>query len=222
VDDVIPLAVRSVFLDNSSSVKPDDITPGFNISQNDSDISVDSSQEALASFLCRDVQELSDNEIPIDSENPTATVSWLESYDSQTLRDKQLADSDLCQVITWLENKVSPKKDELYLCSPAVKALWLCKKQLVLKSGVLYYHWEGPEQTKLRLVVPLALKEEVLFLCHDAKPSGHLGQTKTLSRLKKSFLWHNMGQDCKVYVSSCKTCNENKKQNVHNRAALQP
>ena len=80
--------------------------------------------------------------------------------------------------------------NELYLSSPAVKCFWLTRSQLKLVDGVLLYQWVG-ENTNL-LMVPQSMRSEILEGCHDCPTSGHLGQCKTLSRVKKSFLLHEM------------------------------
>jgi transposase InsO family protein len=205
VDDIVPLAVR-VVTDDTNHTSPNLTPPGG------------------FSFPISHSSQGEDDTIEIDQESGEnqsfCETNWLATYTPGELREKQLLDSDLKPLITYLETKNVPKQFKLFLSSPASKALWLCRKQLVLKSGVLYYRWENPVEAHLRLVVPSSLKQEVLFFCHDAKSAGHLGQTKTLLRLKQSFLWHNMAQDCRLYVASCSVCNKNKKQCVKPKASL--
>ena len=76
-----------------------------------------------------------------------------------------------------------------------------------------------PEQ-KLCLIVAHSLRADVLKHCHDSKVAGHLGQQKTIERVKQSFLWHHLHSDCLEYVRSYNVCNQNKKANVNPRAAL--
>ena len=89
--------------------------------------------------------------------------SWVECYTPEQLRDHQLRDSNLAMIIGWLESRWEPDQSELLLASPGVKNLWLCKTQLEVKNGVLFYKWENPSSTKLRLVVPKSLVDEVLI-----------------------------------------------------------
>ena len=53
------------------------------------------------------------------------------------------------------------------------------------------------------------------------KTAGHLGQTKTLLKLKQHFLWHNMTHDCENYVKASPICNQNKKANIRSKYALE-
>ena len=145
---------------------------------------------------------------------------WLPRYTPTELRDLQLKDPDLGKIIPWLESDSKPPLEELYLCSKSVKRLWLNRSQLELQRGVLYYRWERDLPSWL-LVVPTALREEVLGGCHDCPTSGHLGQTKTLERVKRSFYWPEMTLDVHLYVRSCATCSKNKKSKTKPRAHLQ-
>ena len=56
--------------------------------------------------------------------------NWIAQYSSQELRERQEQDSNLEPIIRWLSQDTIPH--ELYLQSPAVKHLWLCKDQLQL------------------------------------------------------------------------------------------
>lgn len=40
---------------------------------------------------------------------------------------------------------------------------------------------------------------------------SHLGQAKTLTKLRKVTIWHGMATDCKLYVVLCHVCNKQKK-----------
>ena len=142
------------------------------------------------------------------------TVSnWMESLSSLELRRAQIEDQDIGIVVNWLEHLYEPSTRELQLCGPETRALWLTKDQLKLKNGVLYYSWANRLDRSDCLVVPKELRQRVLYFCHDSKGSGHLGQTKTLDRLKQRFYWHGMSRDSDIYVKSCANCNQNKKSN---------
>ena len=141
-------------------------------------------------------EEILSPEFPMSEES-----IWLPRYTSAELREAQQADPDLQQMFSWLEDKVTPTVHELYLSSPALKHFWLTRSQLKIVDGVLRYQWVG-DNTKL-LMVPQSMRAEILEGCHDCPTSGHLGQRKTLSRVKKSFLWHEMRQDVIEYVRTC-------------------
>ena len=84
----------------------------------------------------------------------------------------------------------------------------------------MYYDWSYHEGRSSCLVVPHSLRQKVLYYCHDSKDSGHLGQSKTLDRLKERFYWYGMTRDSDIYVKQCSICNQNKKRNRTPRSPL--
>ena len=89
------------------------------------------------------------------------------------------------------------------------------------KDGVLYYSWTNVVGHSDCLIIPEEYRPRVLYFCHDSKGSGHLGQTKTLDRLKQRFYWYGMSKDSNIYVKQCSNCNKNKKGNRLPRSALE-
>ena len=142
------------------------------------------------------------------------------SYDSKELRDKQLQDPDLADVITWLESGVEPSQADLGLSSGSTKHYWQLKSQLRLKKGVLFYQWEDPLEPALLLVVPQVLKPEVLQHCHDTRDAGHTGERNTYLRLKHAFYWYRMRSDAENYVRTCAACSLSKKPQRYKKAPL--
>ena len=99
--------------------------------------------------------------------------------------------------------------------------MWLTRDQLKFKDGVLYYSWTNVVGRSDCLIVPEEFRPRVLYFCHDSKGSGHLGQTKTLDRLKLRFYWYGMSKDSDIYVKQCSNCNKNKKGNRLPRNGLE-
>ena len=199
VDDVVPLAVKN----------PVGSVRHIQLEDDDQSSKLDSTS----------LSQPTDN-ADVDVENTSQSKgdsyaitnsNWIAQYSSQELRERQEQDSNLEPIIRWLSQDTEPIPHELYLQSPAVKHLWLCTDQLQFQDNVLFYRWDDKIDRKLVLVVPKSLKEEILQLCHDTITAGHLGEKKTLARVKRSFLWYGMAKDVKVYVSSCRTCSMNKK-----------
>ena len=155
-----------------------------------------------------------------EGEEPDGSgTDWFTSYSLQELHGHQEEDADLQPLLSWLGSAEEPATDVLQLQSPATKHLWLCRSQLSLEHGVLYYKWEDVTPRRC-FVVPRSLRDEVLRQCHDVRLAGHLGQTKTIEIAKKSFFWYNMSTDCKNYVASCAACSVHKKPRVWPRAGL--
>ena len=75
-----------------------------------------------------------------------------------------------------------------------------------MENGILYYVWKGIPEDRLLLIVPQNLKSEVLTHCHDHKLGGHLGQEKTLAKVRQSFFWYQMILGCTLHVKTCSVC----------------
>ena len=70
-------------------------------------------------------------------------------------------------------------------------------------------------------VVPETMKEEVLRDLHEGVMGGHLGEDKTLEKVKERFYWPGYHNDVKNWVNTCSDCAARKTPIPRNRAALQ-
>ena len=77
------------------------------------------------------------------------------------------------------------------------------KYQITKKDDFWYYN-------KNLLVVPSVLRPHVLAQCHDSLQSAHMGVTKTLKNVQRSFWWPGYRQDVTLYVKHCLSCARNK------------
>ena len=159
-------------------------------------------------------------DVQLNSPNDSGSSNWVEGYTPGQLRDFQLLDPNIELVMLWLEGDYEPSRRELLLTSPETRALWSCRDCLSISNGVLFYAWSEHPQlgTRSCIVIPQALRQEVLHGCHDSRSAGHLGMEKTLNRLKDRFYWYGMTRDSDLYVKGCKVCNRNKKGNRTPRA----
>ena len=156
----------------------------------------------------------------IDSSGAQTISNWMEGLSRLELREAQTQDPNIGLVMNWLEHSYEPTTRELQLTGPETRSLWLTRDQLKLQQGILYYSWSNCDYRSDCLVVPAELRPRVLYNCHDSKGSGHLGQDKTLDKLKQRFYWYGMSRDSDIYVKQCSTCNKNKKGNRKPRGAL--
>ena len=74
--------------------------------------------------------------------------------------------------------------------------------------------------TWLQLVVPHTLREEVLEELHAGALEGHLGEEKTLYKVKERFYWSGMQQDVRDWCQTCETCATRKRAPKKNLAPL--
>ena len=139
--------------------------------------------------------------------------TWVDQFSSEDLRDMQMKDETVGQLLRWIEADYTPSQADLALASPAVKYFWLLRRQLVLISGVVYYRQIDvlATQPEKVLVTPATLHRMLLEHCHDLPGAGHMGMNKTLERLKRYAIWYKMQDSYLVYVKGCQICNRQKK-----------
>ena len=177
--------------------------------QSDSDSQSDSEEEGILEVPAHG----GSREILVDSlKDGLPEECWLPIYNAAEVRRMQEDDAVTGQLLRWLEQSHLPSQHELFLAGEAVKHFWLSRDRLRIHSRILYYAWEnlsGPHG--LRLMLPRVLVSKVLEHHHDHKTGGHFYLEKTLSRVKTSYMWYGMQQDCLLYVRTCSTCSKNKK-----------
>ena len=61
-----------------------------------------------------------------------------------------------------------------------------------------------------KIVVPPALRYNILRLFHDTKTGGHLGRNKMYSKMTKRFWYKGCSIDCRNFVKSCFLCRSTK------------
>uniref|UniRef100_A0A5S6R0G6 RNA-directed DNA polymerase n=1 Tax=Trichuris muris TaxID=70415 RepID=A0A5S6R0G6_TRIMR len=82
-----------------------------------------------------------------------------------------------------------------------------------------WYHTDG--SIRLQLVVPKEMIPQVLHQCHAAATAGHLGEEKTLARVREQFYWPGYRADVKRYIKTCWECNARDDPVPKGRAPLQ-
>ena len=86
-------------------------------------------------------------------------------------------------------------------------------KQLELEDGVLYRKYSpGPRQeTTLLKILSKHLVPEVLKQLHEDPLAGHLGEDKTIARVRTRYYWHNFTRDILEFIESCTSCQRRKR-----------
>lgn len=121
-----------------------------------------------------------------------------------------------------------PKIDEIV---PVADDVWYIKKceevesnpgkfpGWKLEDGKLYKYLvprshQPSDVLDWKLVIPENKREEILYDCHDAPTSGHLGTFKTINRVTQFYYWPSMRKEITNYVRNCKICGAQKASNA--------
>ena len=137
------------------------------------------------------------------------------------IRESQLADPVLGPVLQSKESGQKPTAKETKPLSRTSRRLFQLWDHLRIKNGVLFREFLGPqEDLVLQLVVPADRREEVLRDLHEGAFGGHLGEEKTLARLKERFYWPGHFRDVREWCRTCAKCAARKTPAPKNRAQL--
>lgn len=139
-------------------------------------------------------------------------TAFLGVLDMSAIAQQQREDPELLELIHYLKGK-SPK-------APKIFARLL--SSFCLRSEVLYKRNFSSIGATYLLVVPTALRPEVLRACHNEATSGHLGYTRTLARVQQRYYWPRLNAAVKHHVRACLDCQRRKSPPTKPAGLLQP
>ncbi len=137
------------------------------------------------------------------------------------VREKQLEDELTGMFLRAKEAKSRPSNQQAQQMSPSARHLLQIWDQLVVYQGRLYRQFENDDAVTLQLVLPASLREEALRDLHEGAMGGHLGEDKTLGRLRERFNWPGFHNDVCEWIRKCSRCAMRKTPAPKNRAPLQ-
>ena len=109
---------------------------------------------------------------------------------------EQMDDVDVNKIVQLLK----PNKLSTYMAremdSSAIQILLRCKKDLILKNGLLYQRTtlKNHLEPVVQFVLPKRFICKVILACHD--DNGHLGMERTLGLLQEGFFLAQNGGRC--------------------------
>ena len=138
--------------------------------------------------------------------NAIAQEVWLPAYPKGELKKAQQADEGVQELLLWLRSATRPAPQQLEGKPFDTRYYRSRFDELVLVEGILYInsYGENGDITGTRLVVPRAMRPEVLRACHDEPACGHLGVAKTLNKLIARLHWLKMKRQWRIGVARAK------------------
>ena len=118
--------------------------------------------------------------IQVDAVDATDT---LPEYGSAEIASLQTFDPVLSRVIYWMNNEEKPTSRDLKAENKSVRKLLKQKDKLRITDGVLYRDVEDETEPIRQVLLPAALKQNVLESLHNH--AGHQGVERTSSLVKK-------------------------------------
>ena len=163
--------------------------------------------DALSRLPCRQCGRQAEDTIASIS---SPTISG--GYSSDEIRRMQLDDKCLGELLQAKESSQKPSQDYSRSQSPEYRRLYQQWDQLIVHEGVLlrYYAQPNEKMSWLQLIVPQPLRSDIVREAHQGISGGHLGQEKTLHRIKQRFYWPGYFNDVRNWCASCHSCTTRK------------
>ena len=156
-------------------------------------------------------------------ELPVPTVSAYDILGDPTarIRDAQRRDPDLADLISYLETWTLRTDDGSARC-----LLLTVDDYFLSPDGLLFHLWTPPAHrrpsTIQQLVIPTAMRYEILTWGHDDPTAAHFGTTKTYEKLRSRYYWRKMFSDVQHWCRSCADCAMHKTPHNQHKAPLPP
>ena len=148
-------------------------------------------------------------------------ADWLPA-DNDKIRMAQSQDEEISLVHHWLVQDRRPDWKDISHLSTSIKHYWALWDSLILQNGLVYrrkFHDTAGVETYL-LLVPKSLRKEVMKLLHNNITAGHLGVTRTVTRIKDRFDWPSLREDVENWCRACTECQRAKNVTRKPRAKL--
>ena len=143
-------------------------------------------------------------------------------YSSDKMKTAQASDSTITTVKSWITAQNTPKTAGGL--SPDLKTYRSSINRLKIENDVLFRSWERNtcENPQWLVCVPENLQEEIINMCHSPPTSGHLGDVKTLQRIRTAFYFPKMELKTKLHVAACHVCIKRRRPHKNNKAPITP
>ena len=118
------------------------------------------------------------------------------------------ADNDTSQIVSSILNSEQLSDIALQKLNVTYKHGIVNKLFQILEDKLVYYERTLTSSSCiLRIVVPSFLRRDLFSAYHASSTGGHMGEYKTLYRLKFRFFWPRMRKDIKAWIKVCAHCN---------------
>ena len=135
----------------------------------------------------------------------------LGGHNPEEIHRLQLEDNIIGPVLRAVEKNEKPLPAQIKTMCPESRRLFQQFDQLKIKDSQLYRRFHDPKDPResgehLQLVVPNVLKKDLLQELHAGVASGHLGEEKTMSRLRERFYWPGQWNAVQDWCRTCAVC----------------
>lgn len=145
----------------------------------------------------------------------------LSEHSTQDLHKLQLDDPTTRAVLQAVEKDQHLEPDVIARGGPEVRRLVQLWGRLMVEEGLLKRKYDNVKgQISWTQLVPRLLREEIMQELHAGSLEGHLGEDRTLGKVREQFYWPGMQQDVAQWIRTCPVCATHKSPPQQNRAPL--
>ena len=140
------------------------------------------------------------------------------------IRQLQLQDATIGPLLLAKEADQRPSQHTASSQSPAYRKLVQLWDQLIVTNGLLWRMFEDAEGGSFhpQLVVPRALRDNILQELHSGAAGGHLGSEKVLSQQKSVTIGLGIGMTSRIGVQHAQSVQQGRQQHRHGRLPYRP
>ena len=137
-----------------------------------------------------------------------SAANLTDNHTAEDLRQIQLLDGSIGGILQAKETDKTPSAEIVRSQCPFYRRLHQQWDQLVVQEGVLWRHYHTPSESHswLQLIVPQSLQQVILKELHEGKGGGHLGQDRTLNKLKERYYWPEHLNAVRDWCQTCPEC----------------
>ena len=139
--------------------------------------------------------------------NSTKTIE-IDCLVPENIKLEQDKDPVISQIKLWKMEGEKPKWQVVAEHGPELKVYWSMWATLKASNDTLHKQSldSATGEHYNRIILPASLRKTAFVLLHENIASGHLGQEKTLTRIKQRFYWYKYQEDVEYWCRNCDIC----------------
>ena len=128
-------------------------------------------------------------------------------WSTETIKQFQKEDPVLSRLMDMVSRGIRPERPLLSLENREMRRLLAQWDELAVFDNLLCRWKITPNRPKVRqIVIPTAMRRDIMFFVHGHMTSGHFGKKRSLARLSRRYYWPGMGTDLIRWISTCPDC----------------
>ncbi len=147
------------------------------------------------------------------------SYSWYKtSVTEEEFKRLQSEDPELGPILQFLKSHKLPEGEE------KARHIAIQSETYFLHQDILYHMANNLKQQRFRvpqLAIPNNLRKGIMQQCHENPTAGHLGPSKTLSKISTYYYWPSIYKDVLNFCRTCIKCQQGKRPPRYNKEPLQ-